>query len=107
MKVPEKYRGKLVKRGRSAPFRSGCVSLQKMSLENDRHGVTETLTDRMAGGTSPGVLSPVSRTFGVAVATIWKFVPGRGGCGLPSPNPVCLRRLVGQILSSRVTSLMS
>ena len=107
MKLPQKYRGKLVKRGRSAPFRSGRVRLQQLSLENDRHDVAGALTDRMGGGTSPGVLNPVSWTFIVAEATVWKFVPSGGRSGLPFPDPAHLHRLVGKVVSSRVTSLMS
>ena len=107
MKVPQEYRGKLVERGRSAPFRSGRVHLQPLSLENGRHDVTEVSTDRMAGGTSPGVLSPVSWAFRVAEATVWEFVPSGGGCNLPFPNPIRFRRLVGNTVSSRVTGPVS
>ena len=64
-KVSQKHRGKLVKRGWSPPFRSGCVHLQVLSLGNDAKcvDVTGILTDRMTRGATPGVLNPISWAF--------------------------------------------
>lgn len=72
----------------------------------DERGVTETLTDRVAGRTSPGVLNPVSWTFNVAKATIWKIVPSGGRCDLPFPDPARLHSPVGTLLSGCVGGLM-
>ena len=74
-------------------------------MENGRDA-TGTSTDRMASGTAPGVLNPVSWTFKVAEATIWEFIPSGGRCSLPFPDPTHLHRLVGKIVSGRVASLM-
>ena len=60
----------------------------------------------MTGGTPPGILNTISGTFKVPKATIWKFVPSRGGCDLPFPDPAHLHRLAGEVLSCCVGSLV-